>query len=352
MNAIAVTGDAVGPTLFYGAGAGELPTASAVVADLIEIAREIRRGGAGPRGAALVPARARCGRSLGAARRARAGAPTCASPRSTGPGVLGHIAGALGEHGIGIESVIQKGRRRRGRRRCRSRAHAPGARGRGCAAALERIDALPDVTAPTRLVRIEEELWMPTRSRATAPGSAASATTRETLSARRGRLHRARRAAARGRARHGASSRKTLGRGVEASSSATARTRARSGRTARASGARRSGCCPNVDNEQRRLDVRGPHQPVLGRALRPRSSALEELWIKQCGNTPHRLVQGPRHDGARVDGERDDPRAASRSARSPARRPATPRRRSPPTPRPPGSPRSCSCRAARSRSRS
>ena len=40
-------GDAVGPTLFYGAGAGELPTASAVVADLIEIAREIRRGGAG-----------------------------------------------------------------------------------------------------------------------------------------------------------------------------------------------------------------------------------------------------------------------------------------------------------------
>jgi homoserine dehydrogenase len=41
MNAVAVTGDAVGPTLFYGAGAGELPTASAVVADLVEIAREI-----------------------------------------------------------------------------------------------------------------------------------------------------------------------------------------------------------------------------------------------------------------------------------------------------------------------
>jgi homoserine dehydrogenase len=40
-------GDAVGPTLFYGAGAGELPTASAVVADLVEIAREIRRGAAG-----------------------------------------------------------------------------------------------------------------------------------------------------------------------------------------------------------------------------------------------------------------------------------------------------------------
>ena len=39
MNAIDVHGDAVGPTLYYGAGAGELPTASAVVADLMEIAR-------------------------------------------------------------------------------------------------------------------------------------------------------------------------------------------------------------------------------------------------------------------------------------------------------------------------
>jgi homoserine dehydrogenase len=47
MNAIAVHGDAVGPTLFYGAGAGELPTASAVVADLIELAREVQRGSAG-----------------------------------------------------------------------------------------------------------------------------------------------------------------------------------------------------------------------------------------------------------------------------------------------------------------
>ena len=47
MNAVAVCGDAVGTTLYYGAGAGELPTASAVVADLIEIARELRRGSAG-----------------------------------------------------------------------------------------------------------------------------------------------------------------------------------------------------------------------------------------------------------------------------------------------------------------
>jgi homoserine dehydrogenase len=156
MNAVAVTGDAVGPTLFYGAGAGEQPTASAVVADLVEIAREIRRGGAGRvaplsylpeslRPVPLVPLGELEGRGY---------------LRFTAldrPGVLGHIAGALGEHGIGIESVIQKGRGG-------SDDSVPvlvlthPAREAALRAALERIDALPDVTAPTRLVRIEERL--------------------------------------------------------------------------------------------------------------------------------------------------------------------------------------------------
>jgi homoserine dehydrogenase len=39
MNAVLVKGDAVGPTLYYGAGAGAEPTASAVVADIVDIAR-------------------------------------------------------------------------------------------------------------------------------------------------------------------------------------------------------------------------------------------------------------------------------------------------------------------------
>jgi len=39
MNAVVVKGDAVGPTLYYGAGAGSEPTASSVVADLIDVAR-------------------------------------------------------------------------------------------------------------------------------------------------------------------------------------------------------------------------------------------------------------------------------------------------------------------------
>jgi len=41
MNAVLIKGDMVGPTLYYGAGAGSLPTASAVVADLIDVARHL-----------------------------------------------------------------------------------------------------------------------------------------------------------------------------------------------------------------------------------------------------------------------------------------------------------------------
>lgn len=41
MNAIMIDGDAVGPTMYYGAGAGAEPTASSVVADIIELGREL-----------------------------------------------------------------------------------------------------------------------------------------------------------------------------------------------------------------------------------------------------------------------------------------------------------------------
>jgi len=156
MNAIAVTGDAVGPTLFYGAGAGELPTASAVVADLMEIAREIRRGSSGrvaplsylpeslePR--PLVPLgeiHASCYLRFTAQDRA---------------GVLGHIAGALGQHEIGIESVIQQGRGG-ATRSVPVLVKTHPAPERAVRRALEEIDRHASVTAPTRMVRIEEGL--------------------------------------------------------------------------------------------------------------------------------------------------------------------------------------------------
>ena len=43
--------------------------------------------------------------------------------------------------------------------------------------------------------------------------------------------------------------------------------------------------CPEHPRREHRLDGRGRHQPVLGRALRPASSALDDLWVKQCGNS-------------------------------------------------------------------
>ncbi len=154
MNAVAVTGDAVGPTLFYGAGAGELPTASAIVSDLVEIAREIRRGAAGRvaplsylpealREWPLVPEGELHGRSY---------------LRFTAldrPGVLAHIAGVLGQHGIGIESVLQKGRGGdTGSVPVLILTHT--ACEADLRASLAAIDRLPDVTAPTRQIRIEE----------------------------------------------------------------------------------------------------------------------------------------------------------------------------------------------------
>lgn len=45
MNAVLIKGDAVGPTLYYGAGAGAEPTASAVLADVIDIARSLGSAG-------------------------------------------------------------------------------------------------------------------------------------------------------------------------------------------------------------------------------------------------------------------------------------------------------------------
>ena len=72
-------------------------------------------------------------------------------------GVLGHVAGELGRHEIGIESVIQQGRGGASRSvPVLVKTHP--APERAVRRALEAIDRLPDVTAPTRMIRIEEGL--------------------------------------------------------------------------------------------------------------------------------------------------------------------------------------------------
>ncbi len=102
-NAILVVGDAVGDTLYYGRGAGQMPTASAVVADLIDLAvgrtqrtfqtLRLWSGNGGPnrlRPSATVRSRFYL-RAMVADR----------------PGVLADIARVLAEHQISISSVIQ-----------------------------------------------------------------------------------------------------------------------------------------------------------------------------------------------------------------------------------------------------
>jgi homoserine dehydrogenase len=102
-NAISVVGDAVGPLFFHGLGAGQMPTASAVVADLIDtvVGRTAitfrtlelwsqRDDAITPHDPAKIPGRFYLRFDV-----------------DDRPGVMAEIAGVLGRHGISISSVIQ-----------------------------------------------------------------------------------------------------------------------------------------------------------------------------------------------------------------------------------------------------
>jgi homoserine dehydrogenase len=100
-NAIAVRGDLVGESLFYGRGAGRGPTASSVIGDLVEAAHVLDA----PRGSyGFAP------HGLYAGTRPASeivGSHYLRLSVDDKPGVLARIAGVLGEAGIGISSVIQ-----------------------------------------------------------------------------------------------------------------------------------------------------------------------------------------------------------------------------------------------------
>jgi homoserine dehydrogenase len=83
LNAIALEGRALGPTMLSGRGAGDLPTAVSVVADVLDVARARRSGvsGLATRGIQV----------------------------HDRPGVLARLAGALGEAGVSIEQMVQEG---------------------------------------------------------------------------------------------------------------------------------------------------------------------------------------------------------------------------------------------------
>lgn len=100
-NAIAIRGDVVGESLFYGRGAGQDPTSSAVLADLAEAAR----GGESPRTCYGFTSHDLYGKCL--AMEDGVSKYYMRLSVTDRPGVLAQIAGALGASGIGILSVIQ-----------------------------------------------------------------------------------------------------------------------------------------------------------------------------------------------------------------------------------------------------
>lgn len=108
-NAIYVEGDFLGPNLYYGQGAGKRPTGSAVVSDIIALARQIRQGVTdfipplGHMHPSACPVNIRPVEELVTAYYFRFSA-------MDKPGVLSKISGILGDHQISISSVIQKDR--------------------------------------------------------------------------------------------------------------------------------------------------------------------------------------------------------------------------------------------------
>ena len=106
-NAVLVEGDAVGPTLYYGAGAGAEPTASAMVADIVDLAREL--------GAGQLPQVEALGCALDdLVDRPVVPMEAVETPwylrmeAEDKPGVMSQVASLFSEQGISIEALIQK----------------------------------------------------------------------------------------------------------------------------------------------------------------------------------------------------------------------------------------------------
>ena len=155
-NAIYIKGDAIGPTLFYGQGAGQMPTGSAVVSDLVELGRNL-----------LVQAQGRRVPLLSYQESAIEKIPLkkmgdvvmrfymrfSALDR---PGVLSRISGILGKNEISISAVIQKGRKINGAVPIVMMTHE--AKEENLHRALRKIDQLNVILGKTIFIRVENEL--------------------------------------------------------------------------------------------------------------------------------------------------------------------------------------------------
>jgi homoserine dehydrogenase len=154
LNAITVSGDAVGEMLLYGHGAGMLPTASAVISDVVDIARNIICGTA----RRVPPLSYQIDKIRKIPILSIDDLVTHYYFRFSAldrPGVLSKISGILGTYGISLQSVHQKGRKTNGSVPVVMLSHL--AREADVKQALKEIRGLEVVSAEPVLIRIEDE---------------------------------------------------------------------------------------------------------------------------------------------------------------------------------------------------
>ncbi|MDA8433445.1 MAG: homoserine dehydrogenase [Nitrospiraceae bacterium] len=147
-NAVYVEGDAVGSTLYYGRGAGDMPTGSAVVADIADISRNIANGAPGRPSFS----HSRRPKNLLKMEDVRSMYYFRFSALDK-PGVLSKISGILGKNNISIVSVIQKGRREGKAVPLVVLTHM--AREKDVVSAIREINRLSAVAGKTAIIRVE-----------------------------------------------------------------------------------------------------------------------------------------------------------------------------------------------------
>lgn len=153
LNAININGDAVGDVLLYGHGAGQMPTGSAIVSDIVDISRNIMQGGqrrlpglsfthTAAKNTPIMPIT-----EIETHYYFRFSVKDC-------PNVLAAICGILGQNGISIKSVQQQGQNPNGSVPIVMLSHK--AREAAVLQALSDINLLEVVQEPSVLIRIED----------------------------------------------------------------------------------------------------------------------------------------------------------------------------------------------------
>jgi homoserine dehydrogenase len=153
LNAIALEGRALGPCMLSGRGAGDMPTAVSVVADVLDVARARRHGTSGLATKSIQLA-------------ARELLPLAEIETRyylrfqvyDRPGVLGRIASSLGKAGVSIEQMVQEGRGDVSGMPVQIVILTHTARERNVDEALAAVAAQDFVAKPTAVVRVEENV--------------------------------------------------------------------------------------------------------------------------------------------------------------------------------------------------